>query len=434
MTEPWSKSTAHRHRVIVLEFDRRHVPKTGLQPFCVGDVADQASQVLRRVVERLIAGQVHLLPLPRLKATLGFGMVVRVAHRRHPDRCPRLLEPGAGGRTRLLDPAIGVVDQSRRRPAPRHRLIQRRPRHGRVNRPRERPPDAAPRPGSEHAGKLGNGRRQADGRDIRHPRLTRAGGRQVGQQVRIRPQRMRRVSRPDEPTLKLAQQRLLSHHPEHALVGDGPPLTLERLRNPSIAIPGEHKHDPFDRVAQRCVTRVARVRRGMGGPPGAASADQGPELPDRPVGIGRVRRGDQRVPLRDGRVLSPFLRAAFSRASGPQTRSRSATLRSKATVLVASCGPKAASPRSATSCRQRTRRPSANPCSRPTCAGHFAPLPTSSTAASVTSRLHGRPRDIAHSSVWRPDSRQFSEGDVGTGSLFGVHSREHCTTTSIDNK
>jgi hypothetical protein len=80
----------------------------------------------------------------------------------------------------------------------------------------------------------------------------------------------------------------------------------------------------------------------------------------------------------------------------------------------------AASPRSATSRRQRSTSSSAIPCSRQTCAGRCPPLTTRCTAASLNSRLKVRPRAIETPPSGCRPNRHIRRVDFGDGSLLGV--------------
>jgi len=185
---------------------------------------------------------------------------------------------------------------------------------------------------------------------------------------------------------------------------DGPLLARQRMRHPPIAIAGKVQLPAQSRRADPA--RVWPAPQAWGAHnANCGSRRASAQMAPRQRGQLVLKQSDHGMLLPDGvsvlreACCKAFLNAACSSTSCPQKRSKSTIRVSSGVALAAAVVPargvKAASPRSAYSCRQRARRLSAKWCSWHICAGRFVPLASWRTIFGLNSRVKVRP-GMAH--------------------------------------
>ena len=115
-------------------------------------------------------------------------------------------------------------------------------------------------PGVEHDGQVDELVAQADVGQIGHPKLVGGGHVHARRQVRADGQPVVAVGGCHEPLLPEAQQVVLSHEPQDALVVCLNALPMQFFGDAAVAVAGPLTRDPLDLFAQ-CPVRLGRFRR-----------------------------------------------------------------------------------------------------------------------------------------------------------------------------
>src|SRR5579871_4962153 len=379
-----------------------------MEPLPVVDFLDEPTDRRLGFFKGLVLLQIHLLFFQRAEQPLRLRVLQRRALRRHADAGPGGLQPRDIGRTRILHPPVRVVDPTRRRLPLGQRPLQGGQCQLRLQRARQAPAQHPPRVGIHHRRQVDELPTQADIRQVGHPGFIQTrepAPPAIDQPIGIDAPAVLAVGGFRPPPFQLAQQALLTHHPQHSLAVDVPALALQMLGHPSIAIAGKLQHHPLHRRPQRKripLRSVARYRFRLG--PSGMSVEAAPvEAQQRTGALDRHFRKALPAALHQrpllGRAKPPFWTVSrawrrnwFSRVARPKAAS-SAAMRacgSSPTWRVGSWSRQAFSPWAWYWSRQRRNSVWQSPCSRQSWAKRFSPLTSWRTTCSLNSRLNDR--------------------------------------------